>query len=490
MVSERFALTLDVGTSSVRALLFAPDGRHVPGVEGREACVTRATPDGGVEIDAEDLVARAARSVDAALAAAGGRPIGAVGSCTFWHSVLGIDAAGDPVTPVYTWADMRGDARRSLGARLDERAFHARTGCLFHASYPPAKLLWISETRPDVFRRAARWMSFGEFLFFRLFGRAVCTYSMASGAGLLDVHARRWDAPILRALGVPEERLWPLGDVGQALQGLREPYASRWPALKDVPWCPPVGDGGCNSLGSGCSTADRVAVMLGTSGALRASWKAERVEIPWGLFCYLASRERYVMGGALSNGGNLVEWVRGAFRLGEPEAVEREIAAMPADAHGLTFLPFLAGERSPGWSPDARGMLLGLRLATRPIDVLRAGLEAVAIQFGLLHGLLSKAVPAAREVVASGGGFVNSPAWTQILADVLNRPVALSAEPEASSRGAALLAMEALGWIRSAEDLPAALGRTFEPDAGRHAAYRAASDRYAKRYEQLVASVQ
>ncbi|HEX7899846.1 MAG TPA: gluconokinase, partial [Planctomycetota bacterium] len=470
----------------VRALLFDVQGRHVPGIEGREATVTRTTPDGGVEIDPEDLVVRAAKAVDAALAAAGGRPIAAVGSCTFWHSVLGVDAAGDPVTPVYTWADMRGDARRALGEKLDERAFHARTGCLFHASYPPAKILWVAQTRPDVFRRAARWMSFGEFLFSRLFGRAVCTVSMASGAGLLDIHQRRFDAPILAALGLREDQLWPLGDVGQTLQGLREPYASRWPALKDVPWCPPVGDGGCNSLGSGCSTSNRIAVMLGTSGALRASWKAERVEIPWGLFCYLANRERVVMGGALSNGGNLVEWVRGAYRLGAPEEVEREIAAMAPDAHGLTFLPFLAGERSPGWTPDARGMLLGLRLATRPIDILRAGLEAVAIQFGLLHDLVVKAVPAAREVVASGGGFVNSPAWAQILADVLNRPVALSAEPEASSRGAALLAMEALGWIRSAEDLPAALGKTFAPDAGRHAAYRAAAERHARRYRELV----
>lgn len=476
MASDRHLLTLDVGTSSVRALLFDLQGRRVPGVEGREATVTRSTPDGGVEIDPDDLAARAARAVDAALAGAGGRTIGAVACCTFWHSVMGVDAAGAPLTPVYTWADMRGDARRSLGAVLDEREFHARTGCLFHASYPPAKIRWIAETRPDIFRRVARWMSFGEYLYSKLFGRAVCTYSMASGAGLLDVHEKRWYAPILRELGLREDQLWPLGDIGQTLTG-----ASRWPALKNVPWCPPVGDGACNSLGSGCSTSDRVAVMLGTSGALRAAWKAERVEVPWGLFCYLADRGRYVMGGALSNGGNLAEWIRTTFRV---EDAEKDVDALAPDAHGLTFLPFVAGERSPGWTADARGMLLGLRLATRPIDVLRAGMEAVAIQFGRLYELLRGAVPGAREIVASGGGFVNSPAWTRILADVLNRPVTLSAEPEASSRGAALLGMEALGWIR--ELPPAALGRVFEPDAGRHAVYRAAAERHALRYAQLV----
>ena len=481
----RFLLTVDVGTSSARALLFDVEGRHVPGVEGREPVLARPTPDGGVEIDPEELLRGVERVIDAATTQAAPRVVGGVASCTFWHSLMGVDAAGAPVTPVYTWADMRGDARRSLG---DERAFHAKTGCLFHASYPPAKLHWLATTRPEVFRRAARWMSFGEFLFLRLFGRTVCTISMASAAGLLDVHQNRWHAPILEKLGVREEQLSPLGDVASTLQGLLPAYAKRWPALKDVPWCPPVGDGACNSLGSGCSTADRIAVMLGTSGALRSTWKAEKVEIPWGLFCYRANARRFVLGGALSNGGNLVEWIRNAFRL--PKDAEAELAALPADAHGLTFLPFLAGERSPGWTPDARGMLLGLRLATRPIDILRAALEAVAIQFGLLHDLLRKAVPDAKEVVASGGGFVNSAAWTQILADVLGRPVTLSAEPEASSRGAALLGMEALGWIRDLDALPAALGRRFEPDAARNAVYREAQLRHQMRYEQLVASVE
>jgi gluconokinase len=485
-MADRFLLALDVGTTSVRALLFDAHGRPAPDVEGREASAPRAASDGGVEFDPDELAARAERVLDAALAELRGRRVEAVAACTFWHSVMGVDASGAPLTPLYTWADMRGDGRRSLGAQLDERAFHARTGCLFHASYPPAKLKWVADTRPDVFRRVARWMSFGEYFYSRLFGRAVCSLSMASAAGLLDVHRRRYDAPLLGALGLGEDRFWPLGDVGDVLRGLREPHASRWPALRDVPWCPPVGDGACNSLGSGCHTPERVAVMLGTSGALRASWEAEDVEIPWGLFCYLAERERFVMGGALSNGGNLVEWIRGAFRLGAAEEVEREIDAMTPDAHGLTFLPYLAGERSPGWTPDARGMLLGLRLATRPIDVLRAGMEAVALHFGQLYELLRTKLPGASDVVASGGGFVNSPAWARILADVLNRPVTLSAEPEASSRGAALLAMKALGWIRDFEALPAARGLSFAPDAARHAAYRSAAERYASAYAQLI----
>src|SRR5205807_1816092 len=164
----------------------------------------------------------------------------------------------------------------------------------------------------------------------------------------------------------------------------------------------------------------------------------------WGLWCYRADRRRVVLGGALNDGGNLAEWCRKTLQLGASAEVEREIAAMEPDAHGLTFLPFLAGERSPGWNAHARGAITGLRLDTKPAQILRAGMEAVALRFELIRALISESFPQARQIVASGGALRESPAWTQILADAMGRPVLPSAEPEASSRGAAMMTLEAL----------------------------------------------
>lgn len=469
-------LALDVGTSSVRAGLFDGSARALPGMEARRSYSVRTTPDGGADFDAEALFGQVGEAIDELLARSPGG-IAAVACCTFWHSLMGVDGAGVPVTPVYTWGDTRAEPQVGiLRQRLDEKAYHARTGAFLHPLFHPAKYLWLGADR------AARWISFGEFLYLRLFGRAAATISMASGTGMLDTHACRYDGEALRVAGVREEQLSPLVDATDFFRGLREPYGKRWPALQDLPWMPPVGDGACNNLGSGCTTPDRIAVMIGTSGAMRVVWETPRVEIPPGLWCYRADRRRVVLGGALNDGGNLVEWCRNTLRLGEPEAVERELAAMEPDAHGLTFLPFLAGERSTGWAAHARAAVTGLRLHSKPVEILRAGMEAVALRFALIHELL----PPAREVVATGGALLKSPAWSQMLADALGRPILRCLEPEASSRGVTLLALEALGRIRRLEDLPAAYSGTYEPDPARHAAYRAALARQQDLYGKLV----
>ncbi|HLY72582.1 MAG TPA: FGGY-family carbohydrate kinase, partial [Planctomycetota bacterium] len=150
------------------------------------------------------------------------------------------------------------------------------------------------------------------------------------------------------------------------------------------------------------------------------------------------------------------------------------------------FLPFLAGERSPGWAAHARASISGLRLDTKPVEILRAGMEAVALRFALIHALLRASFPQILEIVTSGGALVKSPAWTQILADALGRPLLPSAEPEASSRGAALITLEALGLIPRAEDLPAEFGPPVPFDDGRHARYQAALKRQTLHYEKLV----
>jgi gluconokinase len=479
-----------VGTSSVRTELYDARGRRLRDVGEQLPTRLRTTPDGGAEMDADELFELTARTLDAALSRSTQvhEAIAGVAMSTFWHGVLGIGSDGRPTTPVMIWADSRsGDAMGELRARLDERAVHARTGCVLHWSYWPAKLLWLSQTDAAAFRRTRTWLSFGEYFHLRLFGRTVCSLSMASGTGLFDQNRRAWDANVLAAVGISAEQLAPLGDLDESLHGPLREYAERWPPLRDVPWYPALGDGACSNVGSGCVTRERMALMVGTSGALRVAWRGDRATIPWGAWCYRADGRRFVMGGALTNGGNLFAWMRDVLKLGSIAAAEQELAGMEPDTHGLTVLPFLAGERSPGYAAEARAAILGLTLATRPIDILRAGLEAVALRFALIHDILCAEVPEAREIVATGGALLKSPAWVQIMADALGRPIVTSGEPEGSSRGAALLALEALGAVPDVARVPAALRRVYEPDPDRHDRYRAAQERHRRFYRELVA---
>lgn len=212
-----------------------------------------ATPDGGAELDPELLFAETPQAINGALARVRhDATIVGVALSTLWHSVLGVDESGAAITPLYTWADTRaGEAATQLRMRLDEAAVHARTGCVLHPSYLPARLLWLAQTRPPVWQRVARWLSFGEYLHLRLFGRAVCSVSVASETGLLDVHRCSWDEAMVASIALDPVRLSPLGDVADVLQGLPPARAARWPALADVLWLPAIGAGACSNVGTG-----------------------------------------------------------------------------------------------------------------------------------------------------------------------------------------------------------------------------------------------
>jgi gluconokinase len=489
-------LALDIGTTSLRAEIYDRRGRDVRGTAMSAETPLHASADGAATIDAEVLLERTLSVIDQTMAAAtavlGPRAqIDAVAVSTFWHSFLGVDALHRPTTPLLLWADSRARQQMlDLRGRLDERAVHARTGCLLHWSYWPAKMLWLQKTMPDAWKSTRRWISFGEFLHLRLLDRSVCGVSMASGTGLLDQNAQRWDEEMLNAVGLDPERMLPLTGQGVAVGNLRDEYADRWPGLKNSWWLPAVGDGAVSNVGSGCVTQERMALMVGTSASLRVAWRGERTPIPWGAWCYRVDEHRFVLGCADSNGGNLFAWLNDTLKLPPSKNTEQQLAEMIADEHGLTVLPFIAGERGPGYAAHARAAILGLSQATKPIEILRAGLESVALRFALMYSIVTSELPAPEQAIATGGGLQKSPAWAQIVADALGRPLVASGEREASSRGAALLALERLGAIKNVETFPTTLEGTYQPDTGSHAKLMEAQQRHRHYYQRLVVDEQ
>jgi gluconokinase len=481
-------LTLDIGTSSVRSLLFDAQAREIPNVGDQIKYQVRTTADGGFEMDADELVELTSKALDAICAelrTAKLRPA-AVAIDTFWHSVAGINDAGKPVTPILHLFDTRSAAAaRELANRIDDKEQHARTGCVLHPSYYPAKLLWLSKTEPAVFSTVKRWMSFGEYLFLRLFGDAVVSTSMISGSGLWNQNENDYDSELLGVLPVSREQFAAPDEMDQARDRLRPEFAQRWPELDGIPWYPALGDGACNNVGSGCVVRELFALMVGTSGAMRAVIETDQVIIPEGLWCYRVDRKRVVLGGALSNGGSVFAWLENTLRLPEPEEFERRIREMEPGAHGLVVVPLFAGERSTGWRADARAAFAGLGAYTTPLDMARAALESVALRFKLIYDLMLTSIGEPREVIASGGALLHSPAWTQMMADALDRPVRACVEPEATSRGAALMTLERLGAIKDLGAFPPALGDTFEPSREHTSAYTEMAAKQKRLYQKL-----
>jgi gluconokinase len=485
-------LALDVGTSSTRALLFDTTGAEVSDVKARETYELTITGEGEVSVDADELVGVVAKTIDQALQQAGSRAssIGAVGADTFWHSLIGVDADGQAITPLITWEDTRPrEAAAELCRQLDEDAIHRRTGARLHASYWPAKLRWLAKTQPDAFKRAAQWLSFGEYLHRKLLGKSVCSLSMASGTGMLDIKKRAWDGPLMEALGVRDEQMPELGDLPDSMKGLAPDYERRWPALRDVPWFPAIGDGAAANAGSGCVAAGHWALTIGTTSAMRVVVSPDTVEPLPALWLYLLDGKRGLLGGALSEGGNVLAWLSKTLRLPPLEEAEPKVRPLPPDGHGLTILPFISGERSLGWHAEARAVIAGIQTKTAPEEMLRAAMESLAYQLAQVYDQLLAALDARDKkprLVCSGGALLNSPTLQHILADTLDTPLYALLEREASARGVALVALEALGVIPNISQAKTALGDPVTPDAQNGRIYREAVRRQQELYGKLL----
>jgi gluconokinase len=487
-----FVLSLDVGTSSTRALLFDASGAVVPKVLSQRIYKLTTSSEGEVSVDADALLDVVALTISDALGEAGSlaQQIGAVAIDTFWHSLLGVDKSGRPIMPLITWEDTRPHrASLDLRKRLNEQEVHDRTGARFHASYWPAKLHWLAQEQPETFSQAAQWLSFGEYLHRRLLGRSVCSLSMASGTGMLETRARAWDNELIEALNVRFEQLPQLGDLRDSVQGLTSEYASAWPVLRNVPWFPAVGDGAAACVGSGCANEQNWSLTMGTSSAMRVVVTPERVVPPMGLWLYLIDGKRAVLGGALSEGGNLLNWLDTVLKLPSLRDAESLVKVLEPDGHGLTILPFISGERSLGWHADARMTIAGISIHTSPTDLLRAGMEALAYQIRAVYDQLCGALKmeqATPKVIGSGGALLGSIVLQSIIADTLGAAIYPSRDHEASARGAALLALEALGKIPDVAQVAPNLEAPVQPDAGRGAIYRKAAQRQRELYQLLL----
>jgi len=476
-------LSLDIGTSGLRVFLFDVRGRPVDRLIAHSDRPLRTSPDGEATVDADERVRAACGVIDEVVRKAGRRAneIVAVTASTFWHSVLGVDARGRPTTRVLTWADTRArGAAQQLRREVDQRATHARTGCVLHASYLPAKLRWLREHEPEAYARTVRWMSLGEYLYQQITGERRAAHGMASATGLYDQRARRWDRELLAHLLVGEDSLSPISD--EPLEGVRRSFARRWPALARAKWVPAIGDGACSNVGAGAVGRDTAALFLGTSGAIRVVYATDDPPVVAGGWCYHLDARRVVAGGALSNGGNVLGWIRRTLPQVDVVAATRRAASDGS----LVALPLLAGDRSPTWNDAARAAVAGIGLGTTADDVAGAMIQGVAYRVARLWEVASAAMPGIDRVIATGGTLLGLPWLMQLFADAVGRPLVASGSGEGSARGAAIAALERVGAIPDITAVRSPLGRTFRPRAEMHQRVVAGMERQRQLEEALA----
>jgi gluconokinase len=359
---------------------------------------------------------------------------------------------------------------------------------------PLPKLVWLRAHEPDAFAAVRRWGGLKELVLDRLAGEWAVDHSCASGTGLMDLYRLDWDAEALELAGVEADELGRLVPCTEALAlGAEAARATRLP--EGLPVVCGGGDGPLANLGVGAVRPGVAACSIGTSGALRLVVERPAVDPARRVFCYALVPDRWVVGGAINNGGVVLQWAGAALApdLGSGEAAAKGLldcaARAPAGSAGLLMLPYLLSERAPHWSPLPRGAYVGLTRHHRREHLVRAALEGVCQQLALVLQSMREAGNEVREVRATGG-FARSALWRRILADALGMPVAFPAGHEGSAFGAALLAMQALGLVEGI-DVAADLVRiddVVEPDADAAAVYADVLPTFAALYDALEPS--
>jgi len=491
-VSSKYKIVgIDIGTSSIRAALFDDRARQLRGSLVKRKYSLESTPDGGSEVDAGKLFNLLVEVIDE-LHARLDSPIEHIASCAFWHSLMGVDQMDRPTTKLFTWADTRSrEYTEKLCRRFDENDIHHRTGARFHSSFWPSKLLWLKGRNPSDSKgvdpaNTSKWLSLSDYFQLRLCGNDATSISMASATGIFDQREQDWDVELIRFLKIKRSQLPKIANSGFELL---PNFKKRWPKLKDAKWLPSIGDGAANNIGSNCSVKNRATLMVGTSGAVRVSYRGTPPKnLPSGLWCYRVDEDRAIVGGALSDGGGLYAYLKKTSNIDVSDiAIGKEISQRGADAHGLTVMPFFFGERSTGYNESARGYILGLNASHDTIDILQAAMESVAFRFAEILYQLKK-VTKIDEIFVAGGALDASPVWTQIVADVLGRDLIVSDQREASLRGAVLLALESLGKIDSIESFSQEKKKlAFHPKC--HAIYKKARKRHVSAYNRLFTNL-
>jgi len=476
-VSDALLAGLDVGTTSVKGLALHADGRIAARAE---ASYPLSTPRAGwAEQDPEDWW-RATQAVLGELRAAG--EVAGIGLSGQMHGLVLLDARDAVLRPAILWNDGRtGPESDAIEERIGLEALVARTGNRALAGYTAPKLAWVQRHEPDAWRRVARVLLPKDLVRLRLCGELATDVSDASGTLLLDVAHRAWSPAMLEDLQV--DPAW--------LPEVLESPAVSGTTSEGVPVAAGAGDQAAGAVGVGVVGAGGpVSVVLGTSGVVFAGLDGYAAD-PEGrvhAFCHAVPDRWHGMGVMLSAAGSL-RWLRDVAAPGVAfDALVEEAAAWEPGAEGLTFLPYLAGERTPHADPDARGALAGLSLRHDRGALVRAVLEGVA--FGLRDSLdLVASVGARPELGRVSGGGARSDLWLRIVASVLDLPLQRMEVEEGAAFGAALLGGVAAGVFA---DVPAAVaacvrprGEVVEPDPAWVEAYAGQRERFRALYPAL-----
>lgn len=457
----KYLLAHDLGTSGNKATLYDTEGSLV--ASRTVAYPTHYFNGNWAEQDPAHWWKAVCESTQALVAQVNAADIAAV---TLSGQMMGctvVDKRGEALRPSILYCDQRSSKQADrILEQIDLKSFYGIVGHRVSPSYSLEKLMWIRDNEPEIYARTHRTLCAKDFINFRLTGRMATDYSDASGTNAFDLNSFKWSERIIGLAGV-DGAMFPEPMDSTRVLGETTTAAAAATGLKaGTPVAVGGGDGSCAGVGVGCIKPGTAYNYLGSS-----SWIALTVTKP------IVDEQMRTMNwahcvpgylhpsGTMQTAGSSFQWLKevictsesaeAAVKSASPYAlIDAAIQKSPPGANGILFLPYMLGERTPWWNPNARGAFIGLNLASRREDVLRAVMEGITMNLGLIVNIFRQHVPI--DAITVIGGGAKSAVWRQMMADIYGcRVESLNFLEEATSMGAAVIGGVAVGLFKDFE---------------------------------------
>ena len=481
-------LGVDIGTSACKTALFDEKG-SVLALGGCEYTVQYPRR-GWAEQNPDQWWSSVCRAIREMMEESGIDPadIAGIGVDGQSWSAIAVDGLGNVLCPTPIWTDTRCESIcREVKECIPEEEIFSVCGNPVQPGYTWPKILWYRQNRPEAFAKTEKILQSNSFIVYRMTGEITQDISQGYGLACFDMRTGRWDTELCRRLGIPEKLLPSIVPCHQIVGRLTKEAAESCGLIPGIPVAAGGLDAACGTLGAGVVSPGQTQEQGGQAGGMSICVDRYAAD-PRLILGFHAVPGRWLLQGGTTGGGGALKWLRETIC---PELSFEEMSALADSAapgsDGVTFLPYMAGERSPLWNPNAVGVFFGLRFGVSRAQMIRACMEGVA--YALRHNLeVAEAAGAKAGILRAMGGSANSRVWTQIKADVTGCGIEVPASDTATTLGAAILAGVGTGVFSGFEEAAkktVSVRRTFAPDASRKGIYDKGYQTYRQLYEHL-----
>lgn len=469
-------LVVDVGTSSMRGILFTHGGEKL--IEKQQLYNVSYGENGWVWQDPSDWEAALYQILGDVTAEAEekGWEIAAIAVTSQRSSVIPVDKEKQPLCPAIMWQDKRTNGICEELREKNDRIF-ALSGSRINPVFSASKMTWIRRKMPDIYEKTETFMVIPDYLIFRMTGEQCTDLTYGSRSLLMNIKTRQWDKELLELFEVEEKRLCRLIEPGSVCGYTTRQLKERTGFPEGIPVITAGGDQQCGAIGQGVVKEGILSVTAGTGGFLVAAIKEVPDDLEQDVICNVSSvKDQYILESNVLTCCSAFDWFRREFYGNcSYEELNKEIESVPVAAHGCLCLPYFQGRSTPDWNSMAKGVFANVTLGTSRSDMLRSILEGICYEIGNGIDIMKKYTDLSQIYV--NGGLTNSNPFNQIQCNVYGTKIMRRGKADATARGALMVAGTAMGVYSSVEEAFETIGKRDEIKA------YVPNEEYATRYK-------